>query len=234
MLSETMRPGIHWAKLLKVPPFEQPHGLKERPLHPNIQIEGEIDGPADMLRIFVEAQIRLSAADQLEHEIQGVDEDEVADPPAARASLDEDCELPQIAPPPGVRLLEAKPVELRPVLQQRRDHRGHPADVGMGQKTNVAPEQSAVKPLIELAQVCAGQRVVFHGHPLGKQTVPEFGPLDGVGIFALRLRIALPEGGQGRAGKGHRGENPILGPAIIQVPQPLDHVSIAWLITEHG
>ena len=55
----------------------------------------------------------------------------------------------------------------------------------MGHEAHLAAQQPAVEPLVELAQVGGGQRVVFDGRALPEELVPEAGPLGRIGIVAL-------------------------------------------------
>ncbi len=93
MLSETTRPGNHWAKLLKVPPSSEGTVAKNCLVHPDVQIEGEIDRPADHLRVFVQTEVGTGGPDQFEDEVQPVDENEMADAPLASAAVDEHLQL---------------------------------------------------------------------------------------------------------------------------------------------
>ena len=79
--------------------------------------------------------------------------DEMADAPFAPAALDERLESGSDSAATRDAMVEMEPVEFRPILQHRRDHRRNPADLGMGQKPHFAAQQSAVKSLVELAQV---------------------------------------------------------------------------------
>ena len=67
-----------------------------------VQFIAEVDCPANVLRTLLDAQVRLGGADQFENEVQGVDEDEVADAPLAAAALDKHFQLPPVTLPPGV------------------------------------------------------------------------------------------------------------------------------------
>ena len=102
----------------------------------------------------MDAQVGFGSADQFENEVQGVDEDEVADAPL---------------PGPGSRTPRSTPVcrhqgclgETEPSnsdhsFKERRDHRRDPAHVGMRQEPDLTAQETAVEPLVELAQVGAG------------------------------------------------------------------------------
>ena len=107
-LSEMIRPGSHSAMLLAVPPSNRGTVVEERLLDLPIQLESEIDGPADGFRPFVQAKVGLRCADQLKGEIQPVDKDEMADAEAAAGFFGEQPHLPQITLEPGVRRFESQ------------------------------------------------------------------------------------------------------------------------------
>ena len=110
-----------------------------------------------MLRTFVQAQIRSRRADQLEDEVQGVDEDEVADAPLARGRA-------RRRPPVAAGSAATRDATGRSGAGRTRDQSfssGGTIDEiqptsGMGQEPHFAAQQPAVEPLVELAQEGAG------------------------------------------------------------------------------
>ena len=200
------------------------HSLEESLLHPDVQVEGQIDGPADQVGTFFHTQVGLRGSDQFKDEIQGIDEDEVADAPFAAAGRDENLQLPQILLPPGMLGVETEPIELGPVGQQWRDHGRDPTVGRIRHEPHLASQKTAVKSLVEFAQVRGRQGVVCDGQALLEQVVPEARALIRIGIGAFAGRMSLGEAGQGGARHGHGGEDPIFGRAGVQGTQPGQHL----------
>ena len=69
--------------------------------------------------------------------------------------------------------VEPQPLELRPIGQQRRQHRRDPARGRIGHEPHVAAQQAAVQALVEFAQIGPGQAVVCHAAALAEPLVPE-------------------------------------------------------------
>ena len=109
-----------------------------------------------------------------------------------------------------------------------------PSRCPYGRAIALAAEQAAVEPLVELAEIGGGHRVVLDRGALAPQSVPVVGPLGRVGIFAFRPGIAprrsrpapdwarpwLPEFGRPRG--------------AVQEPQPLDDLLHAGFVGERA
>ena len=76
------------------PAVHERHAAEEVVLHRRVQREREVDRLANHLGLGFETHVRLGRPDQLEGEIQGVDQDEMADAEVALGPSDEKIELP--------------------------------------------------------------------------------------------------------------------------------------------
>ena len=204
---------------------QQSDTLEKRVLNQDVQLEGKVNRPPDEFGLFDQADVRIGRADQFEHEVQAVDQDEVADAELARGGRDERVQLGQVTLKPRRRTVDAQTIELGPVLQQRRDHRRDPAAVRVRHETDLAAEHPAVQPLVHFAQVRGGNRIVLQVGPRGEQPVPECDPRRRIGIRTLAVAVGPSELVQRRIRKLEGGENPVRRLPLVQLAQPSHDVA---------